>query len=88
LEQGFIFTAMILAAATVAIIERRFVSAAVWCFGAAVLALTGFIHSYRFTHGDAALALLEPATRWAIGYCVMGALFLLARWVTEPSEGH
>jgi len=30
LEQGFIFTAMILAALTVAIIERQFVKAALW----------------------------------------------------------
>src|SRR5262249_57954030 len=31
LEQGFIFTAMILAAATVAIIERRIERATAWC---------------------------------------------------------
>ncbi|MGQ0721655.1 MAG: NCS2 family permease, partial [Candidatus Eiseniibacteriota bacterium] len=31
LEQGFIFSSMVLAAATVALIERRFAVAAVWC---------------------------------------------------------
>src|SRR5207244_3455798 len=37
LEQGFIFTAMILAAATVAIVERRFATAAAWCGAGAML---------------------------------------------------
>ena len=37
LEQGFIFTAMVLAAATVHVIERKFKAAAAWCLVAAVL---------------------------------------------------
>ena len=48
LEQGFIFTAMILSAATVAIIERRFALAALWCAIAAALSAVGLMHSYRF----------------------------------------
>ena len=36
LEQGFIFTAMILSAATVGVIERRFRAAAAWCVLGAV----------------------------------------------------
>jgi AGZA family xanthine/uracil permease-like MFS transporter len=88
LEQGFIFTAMILAAATVAIIERRFERAAAWCGLAAGLAAVGLIHSYRWTPGDTAMA-LQPAWPWAAGYALMAAWLLAARWLTVETEaGH
>jgi AGZA family xanthine/uracil permease-like MFS transporter len=87
LEQGFIFTAMLLAAATTCVIERRFRAAAAWCFAAAVLSAVGLMHSYRWTPGDTAVA-LSPAWPWAAGHAVMGVAFLAARWITEPSEGH
>lgn len=87
LEQGFIFTAMILAAATVAIIERHFITAAIWCWIAAALSLTGLMHSYRWTPGDTVIS-LTPAWPWVYAYLIMGTIFLLARWVTEPGDGH
>jgi adenine/guanine/hypoxanthine permease len=86
LEQGFIFTAMILAAATVSVIERRFTQAAVWCWSGALLCAAGLMHSYRFTPGDTVVA-LTPAWPWAAGYAVMGLVFYAARWTTSPSEG-
>ena len=46
LEQGFIFTAMILSAVTVHLIERRFVQAALWCLAAAALSTVGLMHDY------------------------------------------
>ena len=85
LEQGFIFTAMILAAATVAIIERRFTSAAAWCFIAAALSLTGLMHSYAWTIADTVLS-LTPAYRWALGYAIMGGLLLAAPFITRPLQ--
>ena len=54
LEQGAIFTATLLAAATTAVIERRFNQAAVWCGVAAVLSATGLMHGYRWEYGDTA----------------------------------
>lgn len=83
LEQGFIFAAMLLAAATVAVIERRFASAARWSFAAAGLSALGLMHSYRYTAADTVVALV-PAWPWAAGYAVMGAVFLAARWLTVP----
>jgi AGZA family xanthine/uracil permease-like MFS transporter len=83
LEQGFIFTAMLLAAATVAIIERQFTRAAVWCGAASLLSACGLMHAYRFTPGDTAIA-LEPAWPWAAGYALMAAWFAAAHWLTEP----
>ena len=85
LEQGFIFTSMILSAATVATIERRFVVAAAWCLAAAGLSAAGLVHGYRFTPGDTAV-LLAPAWPWAAGYAIMAAVFLVARFTTVPTE--
>ncbi|MEM9457255.1 MAG: NCS2 family permease [Myxococcota bacterium] len=89
LEQGFIFSSMILAATTVAVLERRFASAAAWCGIAAALAMVGLMHSYTFTAGDTALQ-LTPAWPWAAGYLVMALVFLTARWITVPADdvGH
>jgi len=68
LEQGFIFTSMILSAATVAIIDGRFVKASLWCFAGALLAATGILHAYQFTPAD---AVLDPAP--------LGQIFKIAR---------
>jgi adenine/guanine/hypoxanthine permease len=87
LEQGFIFTAMMLSAMTVAIIEKKFVAAGIWCFVATGVSLLGLMHSYQWTPGDTAV-LLKPAIPWAVGYAGMGLVFLLARFITEPGEGH
>jgi AGZA family xanthine/uracil permease-like MFS transporter len=87
LEQGFIFTSMILAAATVAVIERRFLLASAWTLSAAVLSALGLVHSWRYVPADTAI-LLAPAWPWAAGYALMAAIFAAARWLTEPGETH
>ena len=85
LEQGAIFTATLLAAATVAVIERRFVQASLWCWVAAILSALGLMHSYRFAASDTVLS-LTPAWPWVIGYACMGLVFLSARWVAAAEE--
>lgn len=85
LEQGFIFTAMLLSAATVAVIQRDFIRAALWCFAASVLSLLGLMHSYQWTPGDTALS-LEPAWAHASGYMLMAMVFLLAPLLTVPDS--
>jgi AGZA family xanthine/uracil permease-like MFS transporter len=87
LEQGFIFTATILAAATVAIIEKQFRRAAVWCAAAAALSALGLMHSYRWTPGDTVVALV-PAWDFALAYAAMAAWFFMAPWITVEGEGH
>jgi len=87
LEQGFIFTAMLLSGATVMILERRFRQAAGWMAIAAVLSATGLMHGYQFTPSDTVLS-LRPATEWAIGYGLMALLFVLAPWICEASAEH
>jgi AGZA family xanthine/uracil permease-like MFS transporter len=83
LEQGFILSSMLLAAATVAVIERQFVRAGLWCMGGAVLSALGLLHSYRWTSSDTVLS-LRPAWPFVAGYAVMAVIFVLARWVTVP----
>jgi len=87
LEQGFIFASMFLAAATVAVIERRFARAGLWMLLLAGLSATGLVHGWRFLPGDTAIR-LGPAWPWAGGYLVMAAVFFLGTWTTEPAEGH
>ncbi len=82
IEQGFLFTAMLLSAAVVGVIERRWHVAAAWCACAAVLSATGLMHSYQWTYSDTTLRLL-PAWPFVAGYGAMAAIFLLARWITE-----
>ncbi len=80
LEQGFVFSSMLLAAATVAAIERRFVSGAAYLAVAAALAATGLVHGVRYTTADTVLA-LGPSWRFVAGYGAMAAVFLLAHWL-------
>lgn len=87
LEQGFILTSMILAAATAELIDQQFGRAAAWCLAGAGLAAAGLMHSYVFTPADTAVS-LAPAWGPAAGYLAMGILFLLARFITVPGEEH
>ncbi|MCC7536534.1 MAG: NCS2 family permease, partial [Deltaproteobacteria bacterium] len=63
LEQGFIFAAMIWAAATVYAVERRFLLASGWCAVGTVLSAVGLMHGYRWTPGDTAGALNDSWLR-------------------------
>jgi len=85
LEQGFIFTSMVLAATTVSIIERRFTVAAAWLAAASALSMTGLMHGYVFTPADTVTA-LGPQWPWAVGYAAMAMIMLIATWVTEPDD--
>src|SRR5262245_2704326 len=87
LEQGFLFTSMLLSAATVGIIERRWKSAAAWTAFAAVISATGLMHSYQWTADDTVLR-LTPAWSFALSYAIMAALFFAAQWITEPADDH
>ena len=85
LEQGFIFSAMVLSAATVQVIERRFLQAAAWCAAGAALSAAGLMHAYAFTPGDTRLV-LRPAWAFVIGYGIMAAVFASAKWLTKPDD--
>jgi AGZA family xanthine/uracil permease-like MFS transporter len=90
LEQGAIFTATILAAMTVALIERKHFQAGMWCVAAVLLSATGFMHGFAWRPDTAdAINVIDIAwNEWATGYAIMAACFFLAPWLTEPGEGH
>jgi AGZA family xanthine/uracil permease-like MFS transporter len=77
---------MLLSAAVVGVIERKWVAAGAWCTVAALLSVAGVMHSYQWTFGDTALK-LSPAWPFAIGYAVMALLFFSANWITEEGGG-
>ncbi|MDB4974179.1 MAG: pbuG [Myxococcaceae bacterium] len=86
LEQGFVFSSLLLAAIAVAVIERQFARAALWCTAASGLSALGLIHAYAFTPGDTRLV-LAPAWPFVIGYGAMAAIFFASRWLTVPDDG-
>lgn len=82
LERGFIFTSMILAAMTVALIEKHYRAAAGWAAAAAVISATGLMHGYRIADG-AILNAYGPSSTWpfVLGYSGVAVVFLaLWRW--------
>src|SRR5262249_14312267 len=87
LEQGFLFTSMLLSAAIVSVIERRWTAAAAWCSAAALLSLCGLMHSYQWTFADPALS-LTPACPFVIAYAAVALLFVTAPWTTEEGGEH
>lgn len=88
LDQGFIFTSIIWAALTVAIIERKFQQAALWALAGAALSCAGLMHGFQFTPGDVVVK-LGFAAKWVWGYLAAAAVLFLAPYVTEPDlAGH
>jgi AGZA family xanthine/uracil permease-like MFS transporter len=85
LEQGFIFTSIIWAAATVAIIERSFHKAGLWVLAGALLSAVGLMHGYQFTPGDVVVK-LGFAQKWVWGYLAAAAVLFLAPYITEPEN--
>ena len=87
LEQGFLFTAMILAAMTSEIIERRFARAAAWSLSAAALAWCGLIHAYAYAPGDTVVALGWGAgASWTAAYVACAGFLLAVPWLTRPHD--
>jgi len=87
LEQGFLFTATILAAITVEIVERRFTRAAAWCLVGAALSWIGLIHAYAWNGGDTVAALgWGSGAQWSAAYACAAVFLLAAPFVTGPER--
>ena len=86
LEQGLVFSSMILATIVVYIVEREFGKAAIWSLVAAVLAWVGLIHSYQWTVADTVIELGWGAgAQWATAYLLVTIVLLYAKWQTPQS---
>jgi AGZA family xanthine/uracil permease-like MFS transporter len=81
LERGFIFTSMVLAAVTVALVEGRYRGAAAWALVAAAVSATGLMHGYEISAAGVVNS-YGPSTTWpfVIGYCIIAFLFIVFGW--------
>jgi AGZA family xanthine/uracil permease-like MFS transporter len=88
LQQGYIFTCMILAAISAFLIDRRFITAGIWSLVGAGCAVIGLTHAYQLQGNavDFLFAIARPSTAgsityrsWdvAIGYLLMAAAFFM-----------
>lgn len=98
MERGYIFTCMILSAASVCLIDRRFGAASIWLLVAGLLTGLGIMHAYQIYETgpvsafDYLFRFVQPvpgasvyrADDIAIGY-VLSALtvFLIGRWAKD-----
>ena len=88
LEQGFLFTAMVLAAMTAEIIERRFRAAAVWAAIGAAFSWLGLMHAYAWTPGDTVIDLRAGAgASWAAAYALVAVFLLAVPSITTLARG-
>jgi AGZA family xanthine/uracil permease-like MFS transporter len=79
LNQGFLLSAMVLAAILVFVIERQFLRAAGWTLVAAVLSAVGLIHAYELTPAGVQNKFgLMAAPDFALMYALTAGFLVLA----------
>ncbi|MGE0820984.1 MAG: NCS2 family permease [Candidatus Binatia bacterium] len=84
LNQGFLLSAMILAAILVFVIERDFLRAAGWTLAAAVFSVVGLIHAYELTPAGVQNKFgLMAAPDFAIMYGISAVFLVLVHIVTR-----
>ena len=78
LERGFIFSSMILAAISVFLIDKQFLSAAYWALAGVILSFFGIIHAFELT-GNEAVSKIGVGTglNYSLGYASFCLVFLL-----------
>jgi AGZA family xanthine/uracil permease-like MFS transporter len=76
LDQGYFFSCLILAAATVAIIDQKFRTAALWFLIGGLFASVGLVHTFGYVTGDV-VGVLQPGWKWVGGYAAMAATMLV-----------
>lgn len=80
LNQGFIFTSMILAAISVFLIESQFARAVYWALAAAVFSFFGIIHTYTISGNDVMNHYgWGVGIYYAVGYLAGAVLFFMAK---------
>ena len=97
LQQGYIFTCMILAAISAFLIDRRFMTAGVWSLVGAICAVVGLTHAYQlsgnavdflfvFTKPAADTAMTYRSWDTAVGYLLMAVAFFMFGVCTRGRE--
>jgi AGZA family xanthine/uracil permease-like MFS transporter len=91
--EGYIYTCMVLSAATVEIIERRFMRAAGWFAAGGVIALLGLAHNYRITGSDVIGVLGYAPGAIPLAYFLVAAMCVVTAGMkpkagVSPGGGH
>lgn len=86
IEQGYLYTSIILAASTVCIIEKQFRNAGYWFLIAAALTAIGLTHQYDFIKGDTVSRLSFELNEWFWSYLVVAAILFVTPWITENKK--
>jgi AGZA family xanthine/uracil permease-like MFS transporter len=91
--EGYIYTCMILSAATVHIIDRRFKVAAAWFAIGGVIAILGLAHNYRITGSDIIGVIGFAPGAIPLAYGIMAGMCLLTdslvkKTAEPPLVGH
>jgi AGZA family xanthine/uracil permease-like MFS transporter len=82
LNQGFLLTSMIFAAAMVFMIDKKFLKAAQWIFAASLFSFLGLIHAYRLTleGGLENKFGLVAAPEFGVMYALVGGILLILHY--------
>lgn len=85
IEQGYVYTSIILAASTVCIIEKQFRTAACWFVAAAIFTAIGLTHQYNFIEGDTVSKLSLELNEWFWSYLLVAGILFITPWITDHS---
>lgn len=82
IEQGFIFSSMILSTITVFIIENKFYKASFVAFIGSIISLLGLMHSYTFTQSDTVIS-LSFNFKFFSSYLIIAIILLICKFFTK-----
>jgi adenine/guanine/hypoxanthine permease len=83
--EGYIYTCMVLSAATVGIIDRKFGLAAAWFAIGGVLSLLGLAHNYVITDSDIVGVMGFRPGGLAAAYFLVALICLTVKWWAVPA---
>ena len=88
LSQGFMLSSVVWAATAVYLVERRLAQAAAWMGAGAVMAFFGFMHVGEISvEGNLYSLGFATGARWAAGYALAAAFFMIVSRVNRGSCG-
>ena len=86
IEQGYVYTSLILSAATVFVIEKKFHYAALWFLAAAIGSATGLMHQYELAFADSVSKLDIDLNQWFWSYLTISAFLWATPLITTEKK--
>ncbi|WP_269525158.1 hypothetical protein [Coraliomargarita parva] len=78
LEQGWLYSSIVLTSVMVAIIDKKFSSVINWLLAGSIMAAVGIIHSFKVLETDVTSG-FSPAWEWVLGYGLAALSLLFVR---------